>query len=136
MLEVRYCVWYSFTTICSEHVCSVPYIELLFKAWLAYIPVQVLSHRGRLWVLLQNVCRDMYSSLSNLSNLLVNCPTLSASSEILIGCLYSHSARTLYLGSRALIDMVETLDGKGLDLVKQVQWVHCTIVDALSVVWR
>ena len=63
----------------------------------------------------------MYSSLSNMTGLLSSCVNTSVSTERLQGYLYSYSARTLYMGSKGLLDMVEIFEAKGLDLIKHVR---------------
>jgi hypothetical protein len=95
-------------------IASLPDIILDFRKAI------VLSHRGQLWVLLQNVCRDLYSSLTNLTNLFYTCTNLpSSTSADLTAHLHSLSSRTLHMGSQALLDMLHTLQLSGVDLSQQ-----------------
>ena len=89
--------------------------------------IQVLSHRGCLWTLLQNTCHEMYTSVSHIAQLLSAIPGQSGATgdspisrgRQLQAVLYSCMARALCAGSVALMDMVVQLEGSGMELRKE-----------------
>ena len=85
--------------------------------------LQVLSHRGSLWTLLQNTCHEMYTSVSRSAQLLGAIPSqvVEAAGDSPSGrgrgrqaVLYHCMARALCSGSVALMDMVLQLETRGM----------------------
>ena len=102
--------------------------------------MQVLSHRGCLWTLLQNTCHEMYTSVSHIAQLLGAIPGQSGSTgdspisrgRELQAVLYSCMARALCAGSVALMDMVVQLEGSGMELRKEASAVGLCALSVCS----